>query len=123
MRMWLVPLHLLCRQHFLGYHRELHTMWRTIELGKYNLIHGHTKLNQIDVSKIISEHKLCELEMIRRNYNHKSPIPDYASCVIQDFIDKFGIVAVDLEYSLIDLRERCEECKKLQIIYGVIKYV
>ena len=103
MRMWLVPMHLLCRQHFLGNHRELHTMWRSIELGKYHLIHGHTKKGQIDVSQIISQHEACEAEMVRRGYNHKSPLPEYAPVVIQDFIDQFGIVPVDIEKSLKDL--------------------
>lgn len=120
MRMWQVPPYTLCRQHFLGYHRELHTMWRSIELGKNHLIFGHTKLNQIDVSKILSEHEACEREMIRRKYNHKSPMPEHAATVIQEFIDVHGVVPVDVEFSLQDLRERCPECAKLQKEYGVI---
>jgi len=78
-------------------------MWRSIELGKYHLIHGHTKKGQIDVSQIISQHEACEAEMVRRGYNHKSPLPEYAPVVIQDFIDQFGIVPVDIEKSLKDL--------------------
>ena len=121
MRMWLVPQHLLCRQHFLGYHRELHTMWRSIELGKHHLIRGHTKLNQIDVSKILSEHEECEREMLRRGYNHQSPMPEHSQDVIQAFIDVNGVVPVDVEYSLKDLRERCPECRKLQEANGVVR--
>jgi len=120
MRMWLVPPHLLCRQHLLGEHRELHTMWRSIELKKYGHIHGHTRLNQIDVSKIIERHNELVIEMTRRGYNHQSPLPDYAGDVIQEFIEVFGVVPVDVEYNLRDLAGRCLECRRLQIENRII---
>ena len=47
------------------------------------------------------------LEMTRRGYNHKSPLPD---------ADLWTEGHVDSAKNLIELRTRCPECAKLQSI-------
>jgi len=54
------------------------------------------------------EHDRLAAEMIRRGYNHKSPydMPDIS------YLGYKAYVKVDRGVSLMDLRERCVECRK-----------
>ena len=63
---------LMCRQHLLGEHKEIHMIIGCIRKGKK--LNGYIKHNQIDVSLIMARHYKLVEEMKRRGYNHQSPI-------------------------------------------------
>lgn len=78
MRMWLVEPHIMCRNHLLGEHRELHTFTGTLK--KRISVDGYMQLGLLDPDKLSSRHEELVAEMLRRGYGHYSPIevPDYS---------------------------------------------
>ena len=107
MRMWLIPPRLLCLKHLLGEHVELHMLVATIEKRKCSL-QGYVDNKLIDTSKIQERHEELVAEMLRRGYNHKSPL---------HYEDKLGvgIGIIKLEESLAELTRRCSACRQLVI--------
>ena len=108
MRMWLVDPTKMCRQHLLGEHLELHMFATTIKQGKS--IKGYVNKNLVDTSKIQLRHEELVAEMVRRGYNHKSPLV---------YEDSLNIGIVSSKNSLEELRNRCETCKAIQEGYEV----
>jgi len=104
-RMWMVPPKLLCRQHLLGEHKELHQLVGTIRAGRLSVIKGHARLGQVQCRSIIKRHEELVAEMIKRGYNHASPLGDF---------EQLDLGEVDIEKNLADLRHRCERCRHLQ---------
>lgn len=101
-RMWLVPTNLLCRNHLLGEHKELHQLIGSINHNKS--IKGYVDLNLVQTNKIISRHTELVEELQRRKYNHKSPLPNF---------NDPNLGFVDPDKNLKELCERCPECRKL----------
>ena len=99
--MWGVDPELLCRQHLLGEHVEMHMFYGTIKKGKS--INGYIKGGLVDPSLIEFRHDVLANEMMRRGYNHKSPmnfdLPLQSS------------ISLDIERNKEVLRNRCIECK------------
>ena len=79
-------------------------------IRKRKSIKGHLRLKQIDVRLIKSRHNELVREMANREYNHKSPLI-LSDNDHQHLLDKGS---VDPKANLEDLRNRCEECRKLQ---------
>jgi hypothetical protein len=101
MRMWGVPTNLLCRQHLLGEHNELHMLVGSIRRGRS--IHGFTSTGLVDTRAIISRHNEVVMEMMRRGYNHASPLPQFSVAV--------AVVGyIDVEKNLKELQRRCRAC-------------
>ncbi len=73
MRIWDLPPKILCRNHLLGEHRELHAVWVVLTENKKGYSHhpetlrwkGHLK------ALFLRHQKLVE-EMSRRGYRHRS---------------------------------------------------
>lgn len=91
MRVWDIPAHYLCRQHLLAQHLEIHTIFSVI----YNKKKGYSKhpetlrwINKLDQLKLM--HELTVREMQRRQFNHKSPLPD--NIPIAKLRDNYGVV-------------------------------
>lgn len=101
-RMWMVEPSVLCRQHLLGEHKELHQLVGAIRKGRWNVIEGHANLGQVETRSIIERHDELVLEMTRRGMNHKSPLPPFEA-------SDFG--EVDVLDSLLDLTDRCKRCR------------
>lgn len=101
MRMWKVRPVLLCRQHLLGEHREMHTLVGSIKHGRS--IQGHIDRGQVETSLIKRRHDELAAEMRRRDYNHASPLR-------QPRVKSEGRVVV--ANSLRDLHHRCKECRR-----------
>ena len=91
MRIWDLEPALLCRNHLLGEHRELHCIWTVLTLGKKGYSRhpetlrwgGHLKALYLRHEKLVSE-------MESRGYNHKSPLDRKlakGSSVQDQFID------------------------------------
>lgn len=100
MRMWLVPTHLLCQQHLLGEHVELHMLVGSIKRGKS--LKGFVEKGLISTPQISTRHDEIVEEMVKRGMNHKSPLP---------YTDTLALGEVDPEVSLRDLEDRCSKCR------------
>ena len=75
MRIWDVHPSKLCRNHLLGEHRELHAMWVVITENKkgYSL-HPETLRWKGKLMAMYLRHEQLVDEMIKRGYNHNSPL-------------------------------------------------
>lgn len=100
--MWKVNPRMMCRQHLLGEHLELHMFANNIKLGKR--IQGYIDNGLVEVHNIVKRHERLVKEMKRRGFKHKSPIS-------RPKLWKEG--SVDVKRSVNDLKKRCKECRKL----------
>lgn len=101
MRQWNVDPKLLCRKHILGEHVECHMFVGTI--NKKSSLSGYISRGLVEVHNIEKRHAELVSEMIRRGYNHKSPLPEFRSWTEGH---------VDSEANLVELARRCPECRK-----------
>ena len=108
MRMWMIPANLLCKNHLLGEHNEIHK-------HKHNFEKKHSIKGRIYPKVIIEpnsmkkRHDELAKEMINRKYNHKSP---YEMPNLLHLIALERYAKVDLKQSIKELCIRCEKCKK-----------
>ena len=98
----MIDVRVLCRQHILGAHGELHKF-------RHNFIKGHSiagRKGQIEPHSMESRHDELAVEMMRRGYNHNSPYeqPDLLAYDLTDH-------GVDRDKSLTDLLARCPKCR------------
>lgn len=107
MRMWMINPELLCRKHLLGEHNELHKFKPSFE--KQHNMNKRIILNQIEPSSMKIRHDELAQEMIRRGYKHQSEytMPDIS------YIGKLLNEKVNTDLSYEDLKNRCEDCRKL----------
>jgi len=96
----MVPPELLCRKHLLGEHVECHMFVGSILKNKS--LKGFLAKNLVEVHNLRSRHDELADEIVRRGYNHKSPLQEFEARTE-------GVV--DIEASLVDLAARCEDCK------------
>ena len=75
MRVWDLSPSVLCRNHLLGEHRELHAMWAVITENKkgYSL-HPETIRWKGKLHALYARHEQLVFEMLNRGYNHNSPL-------------------------------------------------
>lgn len=75
MRIWDLAPQLLCRQHLLGEHRELHAIWNILTQSKQGYRnHPETKRWQGRLAALFERHEELVKEMQRRGYRHGSPL-------------------------------------------------
>ena len=96
---------IMCRQHLLGEHVELHMFIGSIIRG-YNL-DGYVKNNCLEYKAMFTRHEALVKEMKRRGYNHKSPLLNPIRFTYPDYILNSK---VDIKQSLKELLRRCDEC-------------
>lgn len=101
--MWCVDPALLCRQHLLGEHKELHQLVGNIQAEHTNAVKGHADRGQIDTSRIATRHECLVDEMRNRGYNHNSPL---------EYDDSLGLGEIDEKANLDDLAARCDACRE-----------
>ena len=91
MRIWDVPSSLLCRQHLLGEHRELHGLWRILSEDRQGYAqHPETRRWRGKLAALYARHEALAKEMARRGYRHTSPLDQRhatGSAVQNDFVD------------------------------------
>ena len=76
-RIWDIPPKLLCRQHLLGEHRELHAIWSVITQGRRGYSrHPETLRWHGRLKALFHRHESQVAEMLRRGYQHHSPLPE-----------------------------------------------
>lgn len=105
MRMWMLPPRLLCRQHLLGEHAEIHKFRPSFE--KRHDMTRRIELEQIEPRSMKRRHDVLVEEILRRGYNHDSPyeLPDL-SYIDPELLD----VSVSRLSALFDLLARCDDC-------------
>ena len=109
MRMWMVDPKLMCKDHLLGEHRELHAILGILD--KKMSISGYIDNNLIQPLSIGERHSAIIEEMRSRGYNHNSPIYfDPASLSYLPEAEQMYIIKAN--YSAQDLVARCPECAK-----------
>jgi len=75
MRIWDIDPGLLCRNHLLGEHNELHAIWNVITQGKKGYAnHPETKRWMGRLKALFAVHEAIVKEMLARGYNHQSPL-------------------------------------------------
>jgi len=74
-RVWDLPVGLLCRQHLLGEHRELHAIWNILTLGKKGYRnHPEVKRWENNLTGLYERHAAQVAEMTRRGWKHQSAL-------------------------------------------------
>lgn len=101
MRMWNINPMLLCRQHLLGEHNELHKLVGTLAKGRK--INGFINNNLVALHQIKTRHKQLVREMLKRKYNHQSPLKFL-------MIGRCG--SVDTKKNITELKRRCKRCSE-----------
>jgi len=109
MRMWDVNPAIMCRQHLLGEHSELHMFIGTFR--KRISFKGYLANGLIDTNKVKQRHEQLVTEMTKRGYNHRSPI-DEQLCA--DMATQFKNTEYDfsVEANLKELLRRCDRCRQ-----------
>ena len=102
MRMWLVDPRLMCSQHLLGEHVELHMLVGSLNRNKN--IDGFLRDGLVELRSIRRRHAELVEEMIHRGFRHQSPLPDFRS-------RRAG--QVDAATNLKELARRCVDCRAL----------
>jgi len=102
MRMWMISPHLLCRKHLLGEHVEIHMLCGAMQGGKS--LAGHLERGQLEPQNAQRRHLELVVEMARRGYNHRSPLP-----IVHVRPHQHGYV--NAEQSQLDLIARCPDCR------------
>lgn len=91
MRIWDVDPGLLCRQHLLGEHRELHGLWNILTQQKVGYSrHPETRRWEGKLAALYTRHRRLVEEMQRRGYAHSSPLDSrlaVGSAVQEEFVD------------------------------------
>jgi hypothetical protein len=99
--MWNVPPKLLCNQHLLGEHCEMHMFVGCINKGVS--VGGYIESGLVEVHNIKKRHTALAKEMTKRGMNHTSKLPYFVSWRAGE-VDK--IVNVE------ELAKRCEKCEE-----------
>ena len=93
---------IMCRQHLLGEHTEIHMFIGTINRKKS--VDGYLQKGLLEVHNLFSRHNELVEEMKRRGYRHHSEVEEKWKTVnMLGFIDR--------KQSLEDLINRCSKCK------------
>ena len=75
MRIWDVPAALLCRQHLLGEHRELHGLWNILVKNRRGYSRHPETLRWVGrLAALHARHEALVAEMARRGYRHATPL-------------------------------------------------
>ena len=123
--MWNVPVEMMCRQHLLGEHLELHMFYNSINEGKK--ITGYIEKGIFDPPLLKIRHDDIVLEMENRGFNHKTPMPNRVKYHLSDgrvrnmFIIHMTTHPIDINASINELLSRCERCKTFYTIYQANK--
>lgn len=106
MRMWMINPEMLCKNHLLGEHGEIHKHKHIFEKG-YKIDGRLTPFVAIEPSQMGNRHNELALEISKRGYNHKSP---YIQPDLSKYEDSKVNAKVDLDLSVKELIKRCPEC-------------
>ena len=114
MRMWMIEAYLLCQQHLVGEHSELHKHLPSLRKG-HSVMKRFDPVVQMQFVGYVERHDEIAIEMIRRGMNHTSPLTDVPDFTVHysDYMDE----RVDLVVSIDDLMQRCPMCRARILSY------
>lgn len=107
-RMWLVDPAIMCKNHLLGEHREMHQVKGTVEKHKHgkNVLKGLADVNAIDTRLIKERHDELVEEMKNRGWTgHQTPMED-----VENPGEDIG--EIDREENLELILRRCKDCRE-----------
>ena len=108
MRMWMVNPKIMCRQHLLGEHRELHMLLGTLQ--KKRSLKGYLDRNIMEPLAICRRHNELVEEMVQRGYTHNSPLLIHT--ISLNYLGDSKFTKVNQVESYREITRRCERCKK-----------
>jgi len=103
MRMWMVDPRIMCRQHLLGEHAEIHAFVGAINHG-YS-IKGYLENDLLEVHSLYSRHEELAKEMKQRGYKH-------ASGLDEKWKHAETLGSIDRKKSFKQLINRCLGCRE-----------
>ena len=110
MRMWMTDCEIMCRQHLLGEHVEIHMYVGTISKGIS--IKGYIDNNLLELQSIYARHEQIVKQMKHRQYNHFSPMVEkHIKQIISNLPYEYLIRTIDREGALETLLARCPTCR------------
>lgn len=75
LRVWDLPPHMLCRNHLLGEHREIHAIWSVLTRGRHGYSrHPETLRWRGKLAALYRRHESVRGEMEHRGFTHRSPL-------------------------------------------------
>ena len=101
--MWMVDPRLMCRQHLLGEHVELHMLAASMRRG--TSLQGFFENKLIETHNVERRHAELVREMERRGFRHASPLKR---------VPRKQGGRVDRRANLAELARRCADCRRLQ---------
>ena len=103
MRMWMVNPKIMCSQHLLGEHVEIHMFIGT--LNRKKSVKGYLEKGLLEIHNLYVRHEILVEEMKRRSYNHYSEVDEKWK-----YVEKVG--TIDKEKNVAELVNRCSNCKR-----------
>ena len=100
---------IMCRQHLLGEHAEIHMFIGTINRKKS--VKGYLEKGLLEIHNLYNRHEELVREMKRRGYNHCSEVDRKWKIV-----EKAGFVNRDRNVD--ELINRCSKCKRQRSTFG-----
>ena len=103
MRMWMIDPKLMCKDHLLGEHNEIHKAVGNLKhsgIWANNLI----RTGYLEPQNFKQRHDKIVKEMLRRGYQHNSPLQLNGVKLLNG--------KVDIDKSFSDLINRCGSCRK-----------
>jgi len=102
MRMWMVDPQIMCRQHLLGEHVEIHMFVGAMSHGKS--VKGYLEKGLLEVQSLYARHEALVEEMKRRGYRHCSDVDEkWRTAEAKGHVDR--------KKSLEELLKRCPRCE------------
>ena len=101
--MWMIDPSLLCQQHLLGEHVEIHMLVGALRRGKS--IKGFLDRGLLEPSAIYTRHADLALEMGRRGLRHRSEL-------LTIDVQQYRAGSIDPVESLRELTSRCPVCRE-----------
>lgn len=106
-RMWMCDPRILCKNHLLGEHNELHKALGGLRRGRH--VRGYVERGQLEVRSMEVRHGALVAEMRRRGWTgHKTPLT-IADDDLAHLTDAERDGVVDRDAALLDLIDRCDE--------------
>jgi hypothetical protein len=102
--MWMVDPAIMCRNHLLGEHVEIHMFVGAIDHGQS--VRGYLQKGLLEVHSLYARHEELVKEMNHRGYNHFSDLDEKWK-----FANKSGFI--NRESNLKALVRRCPKCRKI----------
>jgi hypothetical protein len=101
MRMWRVAPDLMCRNHLLGEHLELHTFASRLCTGKN--VDGYIRNGLLEPARLFARHEQLVAEMDRRGLRHHTPMTEIER-------PELPVGKIDLADNIRELARRCDGC-------------